>query len=179
MAVLILLLSLSAYTQIKVSRIEQKFPPLGEFVATANGEVRIHYLRKGSGIPVVMLHGRDGLLQEFTLSVFGEVAADFEAIALDRPGYGYSECLDPDKLTTKAQAQLINEALHKLNLEKPIIVGHSYGGGGDARGPGFDLFVRFYLANNENIAGSVTLGGAPLAALIVFSFALKCSMKTT
>ena len=150
MAVLILLLCLSAYTQIEVSRIEQKFPPPGEFVATANGEVRIHYLRKGSGIPVVLLHGRDGSLQEFTLSVFDEVAADYEAIALDRPGYGYSECLDPDKLTTKVQAQLINEALNKLDLEKPIIVGHSYGGA---------VMLQYLLDYPNQVSGAISLAG--------------------
>ena len=104
---LVLFLGLYAYTQIEVSRIEGKYPPVGEFASTAHGEVEIHYLRRGSGTPVVMLHGRDGTLQEFTLSIFDIVADHYEAIALDRPGYGYSECLDPDQLTTKAQARLI------------------------------------------------------------------------
>lgn len=150
LVLLVLILCLFAYTQIEVYRIERKFPPVGEFVSTASGDVDIHYLHKGSGIPVVMLHGRDGSLQEFTLSIFDKVTNNYEAIALDRPGYGYSECLDPDKLTTKAQARLINEALNKLELEKPIMVGHSYGGA---------VMLQYLLDYPDQVSGAVSLGG--------------------
>ena len=150
LVLLVLMLCLFAYTQIEVYRIERNFPPVGEFVSTASGDVDIHYLRKGSGIPVVMLHGRDGSLQEFTLSIFDKVTNNYEAITLDRPGYGYSECLDPDKLTTKGQARLINEALKKLEIEKPIMVGHSYGGA---------VMLQYLLDYPDQVSGAVSLGG--------------------
>lgn len=146
----VLFISLFAYTQIKVSRIERKFPPPGEFVSPASQEGKIHYLREGSGIPVVMLHGRDGALQEFTFSIFNKVANNYEAVALDRPGYGYSECSDFDKLSLKSQSQLINETLNELNIENPIMIGHSYGGA---------VMLQYLLDYPDQVRGAISLAG--------------------
>ncbi len=145
-----LMLAPFGYTQVEVSRIQRRCPPQGAFVSTADGTVDIHYLRRGSGQPVVMLHGRDGSLQEFTLSIFDAVSNNYEAIALERPGYGYSKCLDPDKLTTETQARLINEALTRLGVEKPIIVGHSYGGA---------VMLQYLLDYPDRVSGAISLAG--------------------
>ncbi len=145
-----ILVGLFFYTQIEISRIENKYPPEGQFVSTANGEVDIHYISKGKGTPIVMLHGRDGTLQEFTLSIFDTVAENYQAIALDRPGYGYSKCTDPAKLTTEKQAQLINEALKKLNIKKPLLIGHSYGGA---------VMLQYLLDYPHQVVGGISLGG--------------------
>lgn len=147
---LVLLAGLFVYTRVEVYRIERRFPPVGEFVSVAEGAVDIHYLRRGSGAPVVMLHGRDGMLQEFTFSIFDPVAQDYDAIAFDRPGYGYSERDKAERLTTEHQARLINEALNELGVEQPLLIGHSYGGA---------VMLQYLLDYPDQVSGAISLAG--------------------
>ncbi|WP_160723370.1 alpha/beta fold hydrolase [Isachenkonia alkalipeptolytica] len=149
-ATILLALILYGYTFLKTRSIEADYPPQGDFVSTASSEEDLHYVRGGSGVPVVLLHGRDGTLQEFTLSIFDDVADEYEAIAFDRPGYGYSEYDHPDQLTTKQQAKLIHEALNELEIEQPIIVGHSYGGA---------VMLQYLLDYPDQVRGGISLAG--------------------
>jgi alpha-beta hydrolase superfamily lysophospholipase len=77
---------LKLYTDYAVRQAEGQVPPVGQFIAV-NG-LRFHYVRRGTGQPVVFLHGNDGQLQDFTLSVLDRAARDYQAIAFDRPGHG-------------------------------------------------------------------------------------------
>lgn len=149
-AIIIIVLILFGYTLLKTRSIEQNYPPVGNFVSTTNGEIDLHYIREGKGVPVLLLHGRDGTLQEFTFSILGDVADQYEVVAFDRPGYGYSECENPDRLTTKQQAKIINEALDRLGIEKPIIVGHSYGGA---------VMLQYLLDYPDQVRGGISLAG--------------------
>ncbi|TVR61309.1 MAG: alpha/beta hydrolase [Spirochaetaceae bacterium] len=97
-----------------------------------------------------MLHGRDGTLQEFTFSIFDRVARKYDAIAFDRPGYGYSESNRADGLSTEVQAKLIHEALRTLGIENPILVGHSYGGA---------VLLQYLLDYPGEVRGAIILAG--------------------
>lgn len=101
-------------------------------------------------MPVVMLHGRDGTLQEFTFSIFEDVASTYDAVALDRPGYGYSRWDGAEPLTTKVQARLIRESLMQLGIEKPLLIGHSYGGA---------VMLQYLLDYPDQVRGAMSLGG--------------------
>ncbi len=79
-----------------------------------------------------------------------DIADKYEAIAFDRPGYGYSNCIDSGKLTTKQQAKIINEAINKLGIEKPIIIGHSYGGA---------VMLQYLLDYPDQVRGGISLAG--------------------
>ena len=48
-------------------------------------------------------------------------------ISFDRPGFGYSERPGNTSWTPEAQARLIYQALHQLGVERPIVIGHSWG----------------------------------------------------
>ncbi|HEX7967651.1 MAG TPA: alpha/beta hydrolase [Stellaceae bacterium] len=89
--------------------------------------MRLHYVERGAGRPLVLLHGMGSLLQDFTTSVFDDLARDYRAIALDRPGYGYSERPRRMFWTPGRQARLIHMALTRLGAERPIVLGHSWG----------------------------------------------------
>lgn len=108
-----------------IRQVETRFPPAGKFV-TVEG-IRLHFVRKGSGRPVVMLHG--GILSALDYaSVLDMVESlGFQGIAFDRPGYGYSD-RPRTKLDPIAQARLLHNATKQLGLEKPILVGHSWSG---------------------------------------------------
>jgi pimeloyl-ACP methyl ester carboxylesterase len=135
------------YTELKVEQIKEKNPPIGQFVSIDG--LQIHYVRQGTGQPVVMLHGRDGALQEYTFSIFEQVAEDYDVIAFDRPGYGYSEWPENDSLCLETQAGLINKALRELDIENPILVGHSCGGA---------VVLRYLIDYPDQACGAVLLG---------------------
>jgi len=107
--------------------IEAKFPAIGQFVDA--GGTKIHYDKRGSGPAVVLIHGASGNLRDFTFSMSDALAAQgFTAIALDRPGHGYSERRLSHDFSPSAHAEVLREATAALGIERPIIVGHSYGG---------------------------------------------------
>ncbi len=106
--------------------VEAQHPPAGRFV-TVDG-VRLHYLSKGAGRPVVFIHGNDGMLQDFTVCLMDLAAGKYRAIAFDRPGHGYSARPAQRLATVELQAQLIHDAASKLGAIKPAVVGHSWGG---------------------------------------------------
>lgn len=108
-----------------VRRAELRYPPQGDFVQVGNA--RLHYVRKGEGQSVVLLHGSDGFQQDFA-ALFGEVrAAEFDMIAFDRPGHGYSDAAREESNALAAQANLLHAALKQLGVERPLLVGHSWG----------------------------------------------------
>jgi pimeloyl-ACP methyl ester carboxylesterase len=51
-----------------VRRAEAQHPPQGEFVGVSG--LQLHYVAKGSGDPVVMIHGDGGSTHDWTMSVF-------------------------------------------------------------------------------------------------------------
>ncbi|MEC4718482.1 alpha/beta hydrolase [Noviherbaspirillum sp. CPCC 100848] len=101
-------------------------PPAGEFLQIDG--VRLHYVERGQGQPVVFLHGNGTMIQDFETSGLIDLAAQkYRVIVFDRPGYGYSERPRSTIWTPQAQAKLLHRALLHLGIENPIIVGHSWG----------------------------------------------------
>lgn len=98
----------------------------GDFVSV--GGINLHYVSAGSGRPVVLIHGNPGSHQDYTFAVVEKLSRSFRVIAFDRPGHGCSERHDTLETTVEVQATLIRDALVKLSVEKPILVGHSWGG---------------------------------------------------
>lgn len=88
---------------------------------------RLHFVIRGAGRPVVLIHGNPGSGQDWT-RLFGPLAADHRAIAFDRPGHGLSQRPKQGDTTVEVQARLLHDALKQLHVERPIIVGHSWGG---------------------------------------------------
>ena len=106
--------------------VEYRNPPVGKFLEI--DDTRLHYFERGSGAPVVFLHGNATMLQDFTLSeAFGAAAKRGRAIAFDRPGFGYSTRPPARSWTPCEQADVIAEALRRLNCGPAEIVGHSWG----------------------------------------------------
>lgn len=107
-------------------RAERRHPPLGQFIEVEG--VRLHYLERGQGQPVVLFHGNGSLIQDFVLSgLIDRCAQRYRVIIFDRPGYGYSERPRATLWTPEAQAALLRRALHHLGVERPVVVGHSWG----------------------------------------------------
>ena len=108
-------------------RVEAAYPPPGDFV-TVDG-VRLHWIEAGQGRPVVFVHGAGGMVQDLLTSRFAPMlAAGHRLIAVDRPGYGHSERPRAELAGPEAQGRLLHQALAKLGIERPILIGHSWGG---------------------------------------------------
>src|SRR6478752_7518628 len=111
----------------QASRAEKAYPPKGSFVSA--GGVRLHYVERGQGRPVVFLHGNGMMVEDMLISgVLAEtVERSFRAIAIDRPGFGHSERPRGKAWTAEAQAALLPRVFALLGIARPIVVGHSLG----------------------------------------------------
>ena len=111
---------------VRARRAEASHPPMGRFVEI-NG-ARVHYLERGTGSPVVLLHGNVVSADDYVWSgVLDRVARNHRVIAFDRPGYGFSDRPAGKLWTPAAQAEHLRQAFIELGLERPVIVGHSWG----------------------------------------------------
>src|SRR3954467_14566514 len=107
-------------------RAEREHPPAGRFVEVDG--VRLHYLERGEGPPVVLLHGNVVTAEDWVLSgVLDRVAERHRVVAFDRPGFGHSDRPRGSAWTAAAQADLLRGALRRLGVERPGVVGHSWG----------------------------------------------------
>ena len=105
---------------------ENDNPPAGHFLEV-NG-VRLHYVERGSGVPLVLLHGNGSIIQDFESSGLIDLAAgNYRVIVFDRPGFGHSDRPRNVVWTPAAQAELINSALERLGISHAIVCGHSWG----------------------------------------------------
>jgi pimeloyl-ACP methyl ester carboxylesterase len=105
---------------------EKDNPPAGQFLEV-NG-VRLHYVERGAGTPLVLLHGNGSMIQDFESSGLIDLAAkNYRVIVFDRPGFGHSDRPRSVVWTPAAQAELINSALQRLGVSHAIVLGHSWG----------------------------------------------------
>lgn len=125
---LLILVLIAALTHWRASAREATanadFPPEGQFI-TIEGR-RIHYVMRGSGPDLVLIHGASGSLRDFTFGLVDRLARDYRVIAFDRPGLGHSDPIPDTSLA--AQARVLKAAATALGAPRPIVLGQSYGG---------------------------------------------------
>jgi len=121
---------------------------LSKFV-TVEG-ARLHFVIKGAGRAVVLIHGNPGSCQDWT-RLYGPLSSRYCAFAFDRPGHGHSDRPNHRDITVEVQATLLHAALKELNVEHPILVGHSWGGA---------LALAYALQFPDDVSGAVLLAPA-------------------
>ena len=89
------------------------------------GGLTVGYRQVGSGPTLVLLHGafEDGRVWTRQLA---ELSDEFTVIALDAPGFGASDD-PPPTWTTADYGNHLADILDALNLERPTVVGQSFG----------------------------------------------------
>lgn len=116
----------AAYVGYKSRKAERENPPAGKFIEVDG--VRLHYLERGQGQPVVIFHGNGTMAEEIDISGVLDLASEkYRVIAFDRPGYGYSERPRSTIWDPVAQARLFDKALRQMGIDMPVVVGHSWG----------------------------------------------------
>ena len=86
----------------------------------------IHFFEKGSGQPLVLLHGfcESGKMWNY----FAEKLSDnFRVICPDLPGFGDSP-ISGDRITLEEVAVQLEEWMEENHIADPIVIGHSLGG---------------------------------------------------
>lgn len=140
------------FTALTVRKVEAGLPPTGRFVDVPGA--RLHVVERGTGPPLLLVHGLAGQLRHFTFGVADQLASQYRVVAVDRPGSGYSVRTPGASAALGAQAEVLAALIDTLQLGRPVVVGHSMGGA-----------VALALAQRhpERVAGLVLV--APLTHL--------------
>lgn len=105
---------------------QREDPPQGQFVEIDG--VRLHYVERGTGRPLVLLHGNGSMIQDFESAGLIDMAAqNYRVIVFDRPGFGHTSRPRNVIWSADAQADLFMEALVRLNVQQAVVLGHSWG----------------------------------------------------
>lgn len=140
----------------RASDAEQAFPPHGQLLDIDGRQV--HAVVAGQGPDLVLIHGAGGNAREFTFSFMEQLTARYRVIAFDRPGLGYTDRVSDSYGATftagaespAEQAALLQAAAAQLGAQKPIVLGHSYGG---------SVALAWALNHPDHAAGVVNLAG--------------------
>ena len=88
-------------------------------------DIKLCYEIEGEGYPIILLHGWGANKNTFN-KLANELKENFKVYKLDLPGFGESDIGLP--LTVYEVCDYIHEFIERLNIDNPIILGHSYGG---------------------------------------------------
>lgn len=128
-AVLVLIGLLLAASIVATRRMARRatvdYPPAGRWLEIDG--TRLHYVDKGTGRPIILIHGLRGSLYEFEASITDRVARHYRVIAFDRPGHGYSSPLPDESHSLAEEARTLHAAAEELGLHRPMLVGYSIG----------------------------------------------------
>jgi pimeloyl-ACP methyl ester carboxylesterase len=93
------------------------------------GDQLVHVEQRGSGEPVVLLHGFGASTYSWR-EVMPALARDHRVVAIDLNGFGYTQRPKPAaSYTREGQAKLVLGTLDALGIARAHFCGHSYGGG--------------------------------------------------
>ena len=125
------------------------FPPEGQFVEV--GDHRVHYVQRGTGPDLVLVHGASGNTRDFTFSLVDRLAGRYRVTVIDRPGLGYTPRLARRGVTLKDQADLLVSTARELGLNNPVVAGQSFGGA---------VAMAWAVHHPDEVAAVVDISGA-------------------
>jgi len=143
-------LALAAVINQRLARsAERRNSPRGHFLDIDG--VRLHYVERGSGEPLLLLHGNGSMIQDFDSSgLLAMAARKYRVIVPDRPGYGYSNRPRDRLWSPGRQADLIHDVLIELDATPAVVLGHSWGA---------SVAVQLALRHPESVKALVLASG--------------------
>ena len=143
------LLVLAVVTYAGVLAVQRKFPPQGRMVEVDGATLHVVELgARDARPPIVMLHGASSNLEVMRRPLGDLLAERYRVILIDRPGHGWSTRTRREDSTPEVQARMIDEALHRLGIDRAVFVVHSWSGA---------LGARLALDHPRRVAGLVML----------------------
>ncbi len=122
--------------------------------------VRVHYQEKGTGTPLILLHGFTSSTYSWK-DVFDPLSKTFRVIAVDLKGFGFSAKPDGD-YSRHAQASLVVHLLDSLKIERAWLCGNSMGG---------EVALNVAVKSPERLAGLILIDSSGVAVTGGNSFA--------
>jgi pimeloyl-ACP methyl ester carboxylesterase len=110
--------------------------------------INIHYLTRGEGPDIVLLHGVTSSLAAWYNGILSALeAAGFRVTIYDLRGHGLSDST-PSGYTSSEMAADLLALMDALGLEKPMLGGHSFGGA---------VALHFALLHPDRVRGVILL----------------------
>lgn len=109
----------------------QRLLALGEVDAASHTSIisgtTLHYIEAGAGDPLIMIHGAGGGAANW-YRLMAPLAQKYRVIAVDLPGFGLSDSIDPAPPLGRQVAGLLSGWLESLGVRPAHLVGTSFGG---------------------------------------------------
>jgi pimeloyl-ACP methyl ester carboxylesterase len=104
-------------------------PRSGRYVKAHDVELFLQERGDAARPAVVFVHGTGAWSETWLPAMDAVAAVGFHAVALDLPPFGYSQRPDPPTYDKATQGRRIAALLDSMGLTRPVLVGHSFGGG--------------------------------------------------
>jgi pimeloyl-ACP methyl ester carboxylesterase len=114
--------------------------------ALING-INVHYQRRGAGPDVVLVHGITSCLAQWYVEILPALAREYCTTVYDLRGHGLTDVTESGYSSLSMAADLL-ALLDHLGIEKPVLVGHSFGGA---------IALHHALLHPERVKGIVVL----------------------
>lgn len=88
--------------------------------------LRLHYQEEGAGEPLIIMHGW-GCNTQTVASITAVAAMSHHVFSVDLPGFGQTP-EPPQVWGVEDYTRFIEEFIRTLGIEKPSLLGHSFGG---------------------------------------------------
>ena len=98
-----------------------------DWIAGGAGRLRVESEGDGPGTPVVLVHG-GGADRSHWHAVVPLLATDRRVVCFDQRGYGESDPPSDGRRELAAMAGDVLAVCDAMGLDRPVVVGHSYGG---------------------------------------------------
>jgi len=140
---------------------------------------------------VVFIHGTGAWSETWRASMDAVVKAGFRAIALDLPPFGFSERSSGGAFMTRRAGTPYYRVLDALQIQRAILVGHSFGGGATMEATFLagdrvralvlvDVALASMPATRGTVVGDATIPGRAVAAQArgrELSHPIRCSPR--
>jgi pimeloyl-ACP methyl ester carboxylesterase len=146
-AIALLGIGLATRNNLFAKKTKEDFPRLGKYCNVQG--CSIHYFTEGNGSPVIFIHGEQGDIYDFYLSpIWAKLKKDFQVTAIDRPGYGYSTRAEWKDYGFRNQAEIIDQTIKLLNINKPILIGF---------GEGCGIILAMLMEHQDRYSGAILI----------------------
>jgi pimeloyl-ACP methyl ester carboxylesterase len=121
-----------------------------KLLPVGDAQIAVHRWGERGDIPIVFWHALGPEASGAELAdVAGELAdAGFRVVAVDGPGFGRSPLLPAERYRLASLVSILHELVDELELDRPVVMGHSWGGA---------IGVRYAATHPDDVRALVLL----------------------
>jgi pimeloyl-ACP methyl ester carboxylesterase len=121
-----------------------------KLLLVGDAQIAVHRWGDRGDIPVVFWHALGPDASGAELADVAVVLADagFHVVAVDGPGFGKSPLLPAERYRLASLVSILHELIDDLELDRPVVMGHSWGGA---------IGVRYAAAHPDDVRALVLL----------------------